>query len=523
MPSGSGTLKGANMRKTYKKIIALCAVLIFALALIPVQSFAVGDPFTSIAVGGLSGASGAGLFGSMASASGFDISYSSGTSIDQADALWNKLNPDNIYFNGNKGQETSIDPITGTPTVYDYISVDIGDWLQAQNDFIDEFVSAYSVTDNSSGSFVGNKSFAGIPLYTRSGNNYSTDLDIGTYPANNASITLSNGLFTCIITRTDPYCNYEFFYNGVSSKSGQTRWGSGSWTLRLVIYADSNNVKIGVIMDNNSFASLSSNNIGQVSNTFNGTWDSNSINTGVFDGYNAAKVKIPHNSWSPSDPTNWNVAEFLEELTVKTVSDHASDIIIEDDSGPVPPPVPIPSTPLGDIPTDEWFDLFGLPVLEGQEEIHQDLQDFSSDVSEGIDDVIGELEDIESDVESIDTNIGIGNGLLGDLKSIGQSIQSTLSSILSGVTDLVQEIVLSTETFIAGLLNSIMGGFGGMFSTMREAFSIWHYVVEWVGSISTVFSWFWSVAGSTSYYIQLPIYASLAGAVVLAFYKRFGK
>ena len=518
MPSGSGTLKGAKMRKTYKKVITLCAVLIFALALIPVQSFAIGDPFTAIAVGGLNGASGAGLFGSMASASGLDIGFPSGTSVTASDVLWNDLNPDSVYFSGEKGQVTETDPVTGIPTVYDYISVDIGDWLQAQNDFIDEFVSEYQVTDNDSGNVSVSDSYCGYTFSNYNNGRY--------YGASVGTVTVGNtytvGNYSLYIGNSGGNPVFRNRYNG-------TQFGSYegySYMLGQPVFFTKSGNQLGFSTFNasNNMVLMQVSNGGQsdIISGYTSTWSSGTLNTGVFDGYTAAKVKIPASSWSPSDPTNWNVAEFLEELTVKLVAGHSDQIIIEDDS-PTPPPVPIPSTPLGDIPTDEWYDLFGLPVLEGQEEIHQDLQDFSSDVSEGIDDVIGELEDIESDVESIDTNLGIGNGLLGDLKTIGQSIQSTLSSILSGVTDLVQEIVLSTETFIAGLLNSIMGGLGGMFSTMREAFSIWHYVVEWVGSISTVFSWFWSVAGSTSYYIQLPIYASLAGAVVLAFYKRFGK
>ena len=77
------------MNRTYKIItaISLCAVLIFCICTFSITAFA-QDPFTGIAIGGLGGASGAGLFGSMAAASGVNIEY---TSDPVNDAMWNKL------------------------------------------------------------------------------------------------------------------------------------------------------------------------------------------------------------------------------------------------------------------------------------------------------------------------------------------------------------------------------------------------------------------------------------------------
>ena len=147
-------------------------------------------------------------------------------------------------------------------------------------------------------------------------------------------------------------------------------------------------------------------------------------------------------------------------------------------------------------------------------------------------DAIGQsIDGIDSTLTSIDTNVASSTGILGQIRNGVQSlvntvtgtIANTLSGILTEVQALVDEIVLSTETFVAGILNTIPTAFQTVWDTMKNAFSIWHYVVEWFTSISGPFTWIWGIASGTSYYIILPVYASLAGAVVLAFYKRFGK
>ena len=336
------------MKRTYKKIISLCAVLVFALALIPTSAFAT-DPFSAIAVGGLSGASGGGLFSAMAAGSGIDINYGSYPSTDNLDSLWNNLNQDHVYFSGTKGQETIVDPDTGIPTVYDYISVDITDWLQAQSDFIEEFVTTYNVTDNDSGSISEPRQSHGYVFpFSYSGGYYGYAIgniayDM-TYSLGSYAITfnlVTQGYIQCVITYNgntystsirDSYlgCPVRFWTNSAVTKVQaiyETSPGAFSW-----------------------FSAYDGNTTGTGVRTIN--WYSGTVNTGVYDGYSASKVRIPSSSWSPSDPVNWNVAEFLEELTVKMASGYASDITIENDS-PVPPvPPPVPSTPLGDIPSE---------------------------------------------------------------------------------------------------------------------------------------------------------------------------
>lgn len=58
---------------------------------------------------------------------------------------------------------------------------------------------------------------------------------------------------------------------------------------------------------------------------------------------------------------------------------------------------------------------------------------------------------------------------------------------------------------------------------LKNALGIWHYVVEWLAYIGTPFSWILGVFQSAGNGIMLPIYASIAGFIVIAVYKRFGK
>lgn len=229
----------------------------------------------------------------------------------------------------------------------------------------------------------------------------------------------------------------------------------------------------------------------------------------------------------------------------------------------VMPPEPIPSDPLSDIPFDQFVDIYGGSVFEeidnqtqvidtlgqsvGQwiEEQTDVIDTYGQSIVEGIEnqtdvidtagqsvvtavenqtDVIDTVgQDVVEAVEAVDTNIQAGNGILSGIRSLIGSAVDTLENIGEMVGELVEDIVLGTETLISGILNQIPGLFNVILSPIKTASSIWHYVVEWVQSITGPFQFIWSMANGTSYYIVLPVYASLAAAVVLAFYKRFGK
>ena len=231
------------MRKAIKNIISLSVVLIAGLNFI-VPAFA-QDPFTGIAVGGLSGASGAGLFGSMSAATGVNINYSSDPVND---AMWNKLNPDSVYFSGVKHEATNIDE-----DIYDYIQVNIGDWLNAQSDFIVENITQNNIQSNSSGNLTDNTLYYnGVP------NNSVASLAVG----EGVSGTLPGGIiYTCQ--------KFSTWYNiGLTTSTGRTGGfsvdGSGSFVLQVLYVLTTSNPgltlsisKDGVVVGRRSVKSYS--------------------------------------------------------------------------------------------------------------------------------------------------------------------------------------------------------------------------------------------------------------------------
>lgn len=506
------------MRKTYKKILCLCAVLVFCLTLIPVSALA-QDPFTGIAIGGLGGLSGAGLFGSMASATGVDIAY---TSDPVNDAMWNKLNPDSVYFSGEKHEASNIGE-----DIYDYINVDIGDWLNAQSDFIVNFITTNNIQDNDTGSVISPNSFNGIPLYKFINNRYFSDfLDTQVLPTQyDTPVTfLYDGIKVTVVRplNTSSY-TITFYYNDVIISSYTINAGMRLGKTYNLVLGQGGGTEVFIkIVDSDYNNSSQSGQIGTITNSSNINYTSNTINENIFDGYNSAKVKIPSGSLS----TGWTVEDFLEKINDLWLNGEEDTIIIENGGETPVPPTPIPTTPLGDVPSDEWMDFYGQHVIDNQEALNETVNDIPgliNNTNDTLDNIDQNIEDSTETLESIDTNIGVGNGILGGIRTIINNIASDISSIKQGVLDLINEIVLASENLIAGILNQIPVVFGVIFTPFKQASSIWHYVVEWVQSISAPFSWIRTVATGTSYYIILPVYASLAGTVVLAFFKRFGR
>lgn len=507
------------MRKTYKSIISLAVVLIAGLNFIE-PAFA-QDPFTPFAIGGLGGLSGAGLFSSMAAGSGVNISWNNNT-VDQMDAMWNVLNPDYIYFHGDKHEATMVDE-----DIYDYIDVNIGDWLEAQVDFISNFCEEYDVTDNDTGTLSTPVSCVGIPLENINGVYYSESLGY----FNSMGNVWSLGPFSIVVTPNGATsCEIALYINGSYNRGNYQSLTALNNGFYIYLYQEANlsrpthllvksldtQDQTGKIIDGQA------DNIKAKAGSSAG-WTSGSVNTSVYDGWESARVKIPRSVSGLSDL--WTIPDFVDAINNLWSTQQQGQIVIEDTDQPVPPP-PVPTTPLGDVPFDDWIDLWGQGIyeqLENQSESLDFIGSAGEDAVEELESIDSNLDDLNEKAESIDTNIGTGIGLLGGIKSGIESAVDFLEGIAEHVGELVEEIVEGTETLIAGILNQIPQAFGVIFGPIKQASSIWHYVVEWIQSIGAPFQFIWSMASGTSYYIILPVYASLAAAVVLAFYKRFGK
>lgn len=126
----------------------------------------------------------------------------------------------------------------------------------------------------------------------------------------------------------------------------------------------------------------------------------------------------------------------------------------------------------------------------------------------------------------------VGGAITGGLSTAGQSVRSWIQSmhnqllqyweaLLDWCDGIVGAIEGAEDGFIRGIINEITSVFSSAKSTIRSALGIWHYVVEWVRSITGPFNLFLGMAGRVSPYITLPVYASIAGLVILGIYKKF--
>lgn len=119
---------------------------------------------------------------------------------------------------------------------------------------------------------------------------------------------------------------------------------------------------------------------------------------------------------------------------------------------------------------------------------------------------------------------------LDAIKSVGITIAGTLEAILEGIQDIalsiegiIESIINADITWFGDIVDSVKLPFMPILNTFKQGVSIWHYVVEWLQAISAPFQLFFGVMVGTGSVFVTPIYACIAGTIVLAIYKRFGR
>lgn len=132
------------------------------------------------------------------------------------------------------------------------------------------------------------------------------------------------------------------------------------------------------------------------------------------------------------------------------------------------------------------------------------------------------LDNIIQAISSIPSEINIPS-----YQTILQTIQQTISSINDKLGDLVDDIIQGIEEgpikLVDKVIDALKNVFATILATLASALGIWHYVVEWIASISAPFTFIFGIMQGTSYNLVLPIYALIAGTIVIAVYRRFGQ
>lgn len=220
-----------------------------------------------------------------------------------------------------------------------------------------------------------------------------------------------------------------------------------------------------------------------------------------------------------------NVEDIVRAILEAIAQAAANDDVEESDyiePGPEPSTETVSDTPWASFTT--WFDNYFSGWTESFGNIYEGIIDFQESFGDWVEDVASGWTEVFGDI--YDTLAGwtevFGDIYDGIIDGFGD-IADILEGILDYVADIVQEIVNADANWVNGFITNFLSQFQDWFDALKQHVSIWHYVVEWLASIGTVFTFFFGVLSSTGYNFVLPIYACFAGTVVIAIYRRFGK
>lgn len=178
------------------------------------------------------------------------------------------------------------------------------------------------------------------------------------------------------------------------------------------------------------------------------------------------------------------------------------DPIPEPYPDPQPEPYPDPDPQSGtELPYLDWTELFN--ILKN---IFQKLANIDV-TSQSIANTIVEFRNL---VDSWFSNLGnhivnVGNEIINSIRNLPESFESHAIDTIKRGLDGLKRIFLP------------------IFVSLKSAIGIWHYVVEWFQAISVPFLFFMQTITTGYPLMTVPIYASIAGIIVIAVYRRFGR
>lgn len=186
---------------------------------------------------------------------------------------------------------------------------------------------------------------------------------------------------------------------------------------------------------------------------------------------------------------------------------------------------------------------YTLTDIEGRlANMHTDTIDILEDISDVIgtqtDTLEGAIDILGQTASSIDSTLtDIEGQLVTDhtetiesiedatqaIEAVESAVEAQTTSITSSIAEVLEQVITHPLDLFGSMLDGITEIFSVTFQNIKRHLGIWHYVVEWLASIGAIFSFYFGVMNGTSYYMVLPIYAAIAGAICLALYKRFGR
>ena len=169
-------------------------------------------------------------------------------------------------------------------------------------------------------------------------------------------------------------------------------------------------------------------------------------------------------------------------------------------------------------------------IVDALDTAGQSVVDGLSDVEGAIDTAGQAVVDGLSDVEgAVDT---AGQSVVDSVEAQTQALEQSISDVADKVESLdttVDEVIEKIESHPLDLFGAFLDRLTqipvlrDLFNGIKQHVGIWHYVVEWLQCIGTFLSFFIGLFADVAYCMVVPIYACVAGAICLAFYKRFGR
>lgn len=230
----------------------------------------------------------------------------------------------------------------------------------------------------------------------------------------------------------------------------------------------------------------------------------------------------------------------LYELVYQAIYDTDIDVNVDFgpdiQPGPTPTPTPTPPpepTPPMPTPTPATgTDIISETPWAFLEVWLQNIRDILRAIYEYVKLIVEYyLENIHADLFFIEQKL---QEIIEKLEKVGDDINNKLSLIYADIGDisvdigsLLDDIILDIEQAPIKLADKVLDilklAFLPILTRLREALGIWHYVTDWLSSISGPFSYFINII-STAYPIAMtPIYACVAGTLCILVYKRFGR
>lgn len=412
---------------------------------------------------------------------------------------------------------------------YDMLTIGVGA-LNSLRQLSNAIINKYNLDDNQSTTKTIDFADSVALLYTCVNSQgvtcYYSDIMTCAYPIGDVTINLGTGSCRVYPNPNNPEGSFKY---KAGSNTGTTpfpkvmRVGTNGTNQNAVYLGLGPQTVTNSVFYSNMYTgtgfTMNSENIGIETGTLNPTY-----------GNTSAGVQI----YLPQNVGIQDVEDFLDALDDAAMNEDTIPVEEIADVPPTPVPTVYPDTNLGEVPYDEWMSDFGTSVTENQEALNEAIDTIGQSVETWHEENSEYLESIDTAGQSIDAELARQGTVLDAIGQRVQTIVDALTNVTTGIRTMVAELVDALEGIIDNAIEAIkeevLGdiaqletAFSGVISRLAQSVGIWHYVVEWIGSITTCFTWFFGVASGTSYYMVLPIYACIAGGIVLAVYKRFGR